>query len=64
MGSFLILLGYMGCGKSELGKKISVSRSISFIDLDHFIEEKEKAAFLRFLENMANCISERKNASI
>ena len=44
MGSFLILLGYMGCGKSELGKKISISRSISFIDLDHFIEEKEKSS--------------------
>jgi shikimate kinase len=44
MSSFLILLGYMGCGKSELGKKISISRSIPFIDLDHFIEEKEKCS--------------------
>tara|TARA_B110000027_G_C16019976_1_gene255908 strand:- start:278 stop:802 length:525 start_codon:yes stop_codon:yes gene_type:complete len=44
MGSFFILLGYMGCGKSELGKKISISRSIPFIDLDHFIEEKEKSS--------------------
>ena len=44
MGSFLILLGYMGCGKSELGKKISISRSIPFIDLDHYIEEKEKSS--------------------
>ena len=51
MGSFFILLGYMGCGKSELGKKISISRSIPFIDLDHFIEEQTEADFeIKFTE--------------
>ncbi|CDF78598.1 shikimate kinase I [Formosa agariphila KMM 3901] len=38
----LILIGYMGSGKSTLGKKLAKTLNHSFIDLDDYIEEKEQ----------------------
>ena len=38
----IFLLGYMGCGKSTLGKELAKQLKISFIDLDQFIEKQEK----------------------
>ena len=37
----LILMGYMGCGKSALGKYLTTSQSLPFIDLDQYIEAQE-----------------------
>ena len=37
----IILLGYMACGKSTIGKLLASEKKISFIDLDAYIEEKE-----------------------
>ncbi|MGQ8335987.1 shikimate kinase [Sunxiuqinia sp. A32] len=34
------LIGYMGCGKSTMGRKLSKMLNMSFIDLDKYIEEK------------------------
>lgn len=36
----IFLIGYMGCGKSTLGRKLSASLNLTFIDLDTFLEEK------------------------
>ena len=36
----IILLGYMGCGKSTIAKKLSIITKIPFVDLDKSIEEK------------------------
>lgn len=36
----IYLIGYMGCGKSTLGRKLAASLKLSFIDLDTFLEEK------------------------
>jgi len=36
----IILLGYMGCGKSTIAKKLSVITKIPFVDLDKSIEDK------------------------
>ncbi|PQJ81675.1 shikimate kinase [Polaribacter glomeratus] len=38
----IVLLGYMASGKSSVGKKLSKKLSMSFIDLDDYIIEKEK----------------------
>lgn len=35
------LIGYMGCGKSTLGKKLANKLNYTFIDLDHEIETIE-----------------------
>jgi len=42
MNKKIILLGYMGAGKSTIGKFLSESEKLSFIDLDEYIEKKEK----------------------
>ena len=40
----IILIGYMGSGKSSIGKKLSRKLRCNLIDLDDFIVEKEKAS--------------------
>ncbi len=37
----IFLVGYMGCGKSTLGKKLAININHDFIDLDNYIEENE-----------------------
>ena len=37
----IFLVGYMGCGKSTLGKKLAINLNYDFIDLDNYIEEQE-----------------------
>src|SRR5690606_31864596 len=37
----IVLVGYMGSGKTTIGKKLSKIINYEFIDLDAFIEEKE-----------------------
>ncbi len=36
----IFLCGYMGSGKTTIGKKLALRLSYQFLDLDHFIEEK------------------------
>lgn len=38
----IVLLGYMASGKSTIGRILAEKKQISFIDLDTYIEEKEK----------------------
>ena len=34
----IVLLGYMGCGKTKVGKSLSKNLNLKFFDLDHEIE--------------------------
>ena len=34
----IFLIGYMGAGKTTVGKDLSARMGLSFIDLDHYIE--------------------------
>ena len=36
----IFLIGFMGCGKSTLGKKLAAKMSYEFIDLDHQLEKE------------------------
>jgi len=36
----IFLIGFMGCGKTTLGKKLAKHLNFNFIDLDRFIENK------------------------
>lgn len=39
----LFLIGYMGCGKSSLGKKLAKRAGYEFVDMDSIIEQREGA---------------------
>lgn len=39
----LYVIGYMGCGKTTFGRALSEATGLKFIDLDHFIEDRQKA---------------------
>mgnify|MGYP001270955694 FL=1 len=45
----IILLGYMGCGKTFYAKKLSKIINLPFIDLDSFIEDKEKKSINKIM---------------
>jgi shikimate kinase len=36
----IVLVGYMGSGKTKIGKKLSTKMDLPFFDLDHLIENK------------------------
>lgn len=38
----VVLLGYMGSGKSSVAKELALQTGFEFIDLDNFIEENEQ----------------------
>ena len=38
--SVIVLIGYMGCGKSSVGKTLSQKLNVKFVDLDSVIEQK------------------------
>ncbi len=41
MKNNIILIGYMGCGKTSLGKKLSYKERIALLDTDKMIEQKQ-----------------------
>lgn len=40
----LFLIGYMGCGKSTLGRKLARRLGIGFVDTDTLVEEQAGAS--------------------
>ncbi|MFV0267076.1 MAG: shikimate kinase [Draconibacterium sp.] len=36
----IYLIGYMGCGKSTLGRRLAMHLGVQFVDMDHYIEER------------------------
>lgn len=42
MKNNIVLLGYMGSGKSAVGKVLAEKSNLNFIDLDDYIEQKEQ----------------------
>src|SRR6187402_514217 len=47
----IILLGYMGCGKSTIANKLSGMTSIPYVDLDEYIEKKTNLTIKQIFEN-------------
>ena len=47
----LILMGYMGCGKSALGKQLAQASKRSFVDLDQYIEQHENTSISKLFES-------------
>ena len=46
----IFLVGFMGCGKSTLGKKLANNLDFNFIDLDDFIEDCEARTIQEIFE--------------
>ena len=46
----IILTGYMGSGKTEIGSRISQKLGMEFIDLDQYIEKKEDSSITKIFE--------------
>ncbi|CAM1362294.1 Shikimate kinase [Tenacibaculum sediminilitoris] len=46
----IVLLGYMGSGKSTIGRALAKKNHVSFIDLDEYIEEKEGKTIFKIFE--------------
>jgi shikimate kinase len=46
----IILLGYMGCGKSTIANTLSRMVQIPYVDLDEYIEEKAKLTIKEIFE--------------
>ena len=38
----VVLLGYMGSGKSTVGQILAKNLDFNFLDLDHYIEQSQK----------------------
>lgn len=38
----IILIGFMGCGKTSVGKRLATTLGCEFLDTDEWIEEKQK----------------------
>ena len=46
----IVLLGYMASGKSSIGKRLSKKLSMSFLDLDNYIIDREKMSISKIFE--------------
>lgn len=40
----IFLIGYMGCGKTSLGRKLAKAAQMRFVDMDAMIEQREGAS--------------------
>jgi shikimate kinase len=47
----IVLMGYMGSGKSTIGKSMAKKNNLEFIDLDHYIELQEKQSINAIFKN-------------
>lgn len=48
----LFILGFMGCGKTKLGKKIAHHLRVPFIDLDQKIEDQNNQSITRLFKEI------------
>lgn len=46
----LFLVGYMGCGKTHTGKRLSIKYGMEFIDLDNYIESRFRKTISQIFE--------------
>src|SRR5688500_7926474 len=47
----VFLIGFMGSGKSTVGKKLAQKMTLDFIDLDAYIEKQRQKTISYFFEN-------------
>ena len=60
----IILLGYMGCGKSTIAHILSAETGIAYVDLDQKIEEIEKTSINMIFQNRGEIYFRKKEHEI
>ena len=55
----IILIGYMGAGKTTVGKALSKELGIIFYDLDWYIESRMRKTVARFSPSVEKRVSGR-----
>ncbi|MEZ4859386.1 MAG: shikimate kinase [Flavobacteriaceae bacterium] len=58
----LVLIGYMGSGKSSIGKLLSSALNVPFLDLDIYIEEREGKSISALFETKGEIYFRKKEA--
>nr|MBQ8253740.1 shikimate kinase [Lachnospiraceae bacterium] len=48
--SNVILIGYMGCGKSTVGRRLSYRLKMPYVDTDKLIEKKQMTTISHIFE--------------
>ncbi len=46
----IVLMGYMGCGKSSIGRGLAEKLELEYVDLDAYIEKQEKKSIKQIFE--------------
>ena len=47
----IVLVGFMGCGKTTVGQLLALALGYNFIDTDHLVESNEKTKISNIFEN-------------
>ena len=55
----IFLIGYMGAGKSAIGKSLSKNNGYKFYDLDNILKKRRGGKFQKFSMIIMRCILER-----
>jgi len=64
-GSNLVLVGFMGCGKTAVGRVLAGLTGNKFIDLDHFIEIKQRMSISAIFRKMGEkCFREMEHREV
>lgn len=58
----LVLIGYMGSGKTAVGKALAATLDYPFIDLDEFIEQSESTTIRELFSNKGEIYFRRKES--
>ncbi len=56
----IVLMGYMGSGKSTIGQNLALKKQLPFVDLDNYIEIKENKTINRIFEEKGKIYFRRK----
>jgi shikimate kinase len=57
----IVLLGYMGSGKTAVGELLHEQLRMEFLDLDHYIEQKFNTPVTAIFEQKGELFLEHKN---
>jgi shikimate kinase len=58
----IVLLGYMASGKSTIGEILAVNLGYNFVDLDHYIEEREASSIAKLFANRGEIYFRKKES--